>query len=221
MRSIKILFSFLGLLLAFGNLQAQSNQPFYDEIQAFRQQDSLHQPVHNGIVFTGSSSIRMWKNLQESFPGYPVLNRGFGGSTLPDLDLYLQDLVFKYHPKQVVIYSGENDIATDTVDAKMVFQRFRSVYDKIRKQLPNVPLVYISIKPSPSRRKFFPVMIEANRLIKSFLETQRQARFVDVFSLMLDAGGEPMKDIFLEDNLHMNSKGYAIWEKALKPELVK
>lgn len=221
MNTLKKLLLPFCLLFAFTHLKAQTNPPFYDEIQAFRQQDSLHQPAHHGIVFTGSSSIRMWKNLQESFAGYPVLNRGFGGSTLPDLDRYLSDLVFRYHPKQVVIYSGENDIATDTVDANMVFRRFRTVYDKIRKELPDVPLVYISIKPSPSRRKYFPIMIEANRLIKSFLDTQHKARFVDVFSIMLDSSGEPMKDIFLEDNLHMNAKGYAIWKKAILPQLIK
>lgn len=220
MRKIAILLSvFVYLLPALTNAQQQA--PFADEIQAFEQADSAHPPKEYPIVFTGSSSIRMWKNLEESFPAYPVMNRGFGGSTLAQLDTYLDKLVFKYKPKQVVIYSGENDIATDSVDAQEVFRRFKSVYGKLRARLPKVPIEYISIKPSPSRRAFFPIVIEANSLIRQFLANEKNTHFIDVFSKMLDNNREPLPDIYLEDNLHMNSKGYEIWKGLIEPYLKK
>jgi len=163
----------------------------------------------------------MWKNLQESFPGYKVVNRGFGGSTLADLDRYIDQIVLPYKPKQVVIYSGENDIASDSVNASEVFNRFQSVYTKIRSAFPSIPIEFVSIKPSPSRLKFLPIVKESNALIRKFISTQKNAHFIDVFTPMLDANGEPRKDIFLEDALHMNPKGYEIWRVAILPYLKK
>jgi len=208
------------LLLFLSKIVAQQ-APFADEISEFRRLDSLHPMKKKPIVFTGSSSIRMWKNLQESFPGYKVVNRGFGGSTLADLDRYIDQIVLPYKPKQVVIYSGENDIASDSVNASEVFNRFQSVYTKIRSAFPSIPIEFVSIKPSPSRLKFLPIVKESNALIRKFISTQKNAHFIDVFTPMLDANGEPRKDIFLEDALHMNPKGYEIWREAILPYLKK
>jgi lysophospholipase L1-like esterase len=210
----------LGVLLLFSTRLYSQAQPFGNEIQEFKKSDS-QQVAKNVVLFTGSSSIRMWENLQESFPAYKVLNRGFGGSTLADLDRYLGDIVFPYEPKQIVIYSGENDIATDSASADEVLSRFQTVFQKIRTQLPNVPVEYISIKPSPSRLQFFPVIKEANELIRNYLRGQSNTHFIDVFSSMIDSNGQPKNGIYLEDNLHMNSKGYEIWQSLIQPYLIK
>ena len=159
--------------------------------------------------------------MQEMLPGYNVLNRGFGGSNLLDLKRYLNNIVYPYKPKQVVIYSGENDIAAGTVQAPEVLERFKDVFQSIRQEMPQVPIVFISIKPSPSRAQYLPIVQESNRLIRRYLETQPETQYVDVYSLMLDKNGKPMQDIFLEDDLHMNKKGYQIWQKALTPHLAK
>jgi lysophospholipase L1-like esterase len=103
----------------------------------------------------------------------------------------------------------------------MVAERFKTLYAIIRSKMPDVPVVFISIKPSPSRRKYWPKMIEANRMIKDFIGTQQHASYVDVYHLMLNADNQPKPEIFLEDSLHMNAKGYAIWQKAIEPYLVK
>ena len=202
------------------NLYSQQQTPFGDEINNFRKLDS-QDIAKDVILFTGSSSIRMWENLQQSFPEYRVLNRGFGGSTLADLDLYLADIVFPYQPKQIFIYSGENDIAVDSISAEQVLTRFQTVFQKIRSKLPDVPVEYISIKPSPSRLKFLPVVKEANELIRNYLRGQSNTHFIDVFSSMIDSNGQPKKGIFIEDDLHMNSKGYEIWQKVIQPYLIK
>lgn len=216
----------LGILLVtagFSNASAQNEHPpFYDEIQSFKSQDSQHFPGKNLILFTGSSSIRMWEHLQDMFPSYPVINRGFGGSTLVDLERYLNDIVFPYEPKQIVIYSGDNDIASsNSITADSVLNRFKKVFDKIRGRLPNTGILYIAIKPSPSRAEFQPVMKEANDKIKKFLSGKSSSVFVDVYSLMLTPDGKPDPSLFREDMLHMNEKGYAIWQKAIQPHLIK
>lgn len=201
--------------------QAQNDPPFWNEIQVFKQQDSVQMPPQNAILFVGSSSIRMWDNLQEMFPKHTVINRGFGGSNLLDLKRYLSDIVFPYQPKQIVIYSGENDIASDTVQAPEVLERFKDVFQNIRQELPQVPIVFVSIKPSPSRIKYKPIMEESNQFIKKYLATQSNTNYVDVYTPMLHRNGKPKPEIFIQDSLHMNQQGYQIWREKIKPSLIK
>ncbi|MHC2991236.1 hypothetical protein OB13_06415 [Pontibacter sp. HJ8] len=218
LRYLLLLTLYLGRLPA---LQAQDQKPpFWDEIQTFKQQDSLQQPPRQAILFVGSSSFRMWDNLQEMFPSHQIINRGFGGSNLLDLKYYLEDIVFAYEPKQVVIYSGENDIASGTVEAKEVVRRFDAVFTAIRKKLPQVPISFVSMKPSPSRKQYMPVIREANALIKYYLQKHPNTAYVDVYQPMLGPDGKPQPDIFLSDNLHMNQQGYRIWQKAIEPHLI-
>ncbi|TXK49368.1 G-D-S-L family lipolytic protein [Pontibacter qinzhouensis] len=195
--------------------------PFWNEIQEFKQQDSVQMPPKEAILFVGSSSFRLWPNMQQMLPEYTVINRGFGGSNLLDLKRYLPDIVFPYQPRQIVIYSGENDIASDTVEAEEVLLRFENVFQAIREELPEVPIVYITIKPSPDRERYMPLMRKANELIKNYLNDKPKTTFIDVYKPMLQKNGKPRTDIFIQDNLHMNEKGYAIWVKALKPHLLK
>ena len=194
--------------------------PFYNDIQRFKKQDSLDFPKKKSILFIGSSSFTKWKDVQDYFPSHRIINRGFGGSTLPDLIRYTDDIVFRYHPKQVVIYCGENDVASsDTISAETAVNRFIVLFNKIRSRYRKIPVVYISMKPSPSRERFFPKMQAANSAIQQFLSTKKRTVFVNVYPLMLNEEGQPMKEIFLDDMLHMNSKGYLIWQKALEPYL--
>ena len=212
----------LGLLLvAYERTIAQEAPPYRGEINEFLKKDSISAPPKNAILFVGSSSFRMWDSLQAAFPNHTVINRGFGGSNLRDLSRYVNEIVIPYQPKQVVIYSGENDLAPGDITADTVVERFIHAFTLIRKGLPNVPILYVSIKPSPSRMHLVDKMLESNRRIRGYLQKQSNAKFIDVFSLMLDKNGKPLKDIFLADDLHMNSRGYAIWKKAIEPHLIK
>jgi lysophospholipase L1-like esterase len=211
----------LFFLVAVNPLTAQQ-PPFYNEIQAFKKLDSAHMPPKQAILFTGSSSFRFWTDVQDYFPGYTIINRGFGGSSLPDVIRYANDIIFPYQPKQVVLYCGENDLAdSDTVTAQTVFTRFKTLFQLIRQKLPGVPVAFVSLKPSPSREHLFTKMVDANRLIRNFIEKEKNAAYIDVFSKMRNSEGSVMKDIFKADNLHMNAKGYAIWKTAIEPYLVK
>ena len=217
----KILFIPL-LFLLFAELVQAQQRLFYDEIQAFKKEDSIKFPAQKEILFVGSSSFNYWKDVQNYFPTHPIINRGFGGSTLLDVIGYADDIIFPYKPKQIVIYCGENDLAySDTVTAQMVLSRFKQLFRLIRKNLPGVPVAYVSIKPSPSRENLMNKMTEANKLIKNFLKTQKKSAFIDVYHKMLNKDGKPIKDIFGPDQLHMNKKGYAIWQKAIGPYLMK
>lgn len=197
-------------------------QPFSGEIQEFKNQDKLNPPPANAILFVGSSSFKKWTDVSNYFPGYTILNRGFGGSTLPDIIFYVPEIIIPYHPKQVVIYCGDNDLASsDAVTADTVFERFRVLFELIRTNLPGENILFISIKPSPSRIRLKEKMEKANLLIQTYISLQQHAGFVDVYHKMLNPDGSVMTDIFLEDNLHMNAKGYAIWQKVISPYLLK
>lgn len=212
--SIVVLF-----LLFFSVVKAQ---PFLDEIQAFARQDSLQPPPQHANLFVGSSSFRLWKDMGAAFPGLPVINRGFGGSTLPDVIRYADRIIFPYHARQILIYCGENDLAaSDTITAALVAARFRQLFQMIRAQDRHVPVVFISIKPSPSRIHLLPKMKEANEMIRAFLARQKHTRFVDVFTPMLNANGKPREELFRPDRLHMNAEGYAIWQARIRPLLKK
>ncbi len=196
--------------------------PFYSDIQAFKKKDSIQFPPKNAILFVGSSSFTKWTDVQDYFPGYTIINRGFGGSTLPDVIQYAQDIIIPYHPKQIIIYCGENDLAAgDTVSAKMVANRFKQLFVLVRSQLSAIPVAFVSLKPSPSRQHLWPKMTAANKMIKNYLAKQKHTAFINVFDAMLVADGSVRKDIFLQDNLHMNAKGYAIWQKIITPYLIK
>jgi lysophospholipase L1-like esterase len=219
-RSTHLLILFL--LTSPAAIAQQANPPFWDDIQTFKREDSLTPPSKNAILFIGSSSFTMWKDVQRDFPGYRIINRGFGGSSLPDVIRYQNDILFPYKPKQVVIYCGENDLAaSDTVTSDLVVSRFRQLFASIRQRLPKASVVFVSLKPSPSRQHLMPKMLDANVKIKSFLQRQRNTAFIDVYHKMLNEDGTPKAELFIEDNLHMNSKGYSIWQRSIKPYLLK
>jgi len=216
----RLLALLVAVVVSFTAVDAQQNKPFYNDIQKFKKADSVQAPPQNAILFVGSSSFVMWKDVQKDFPKHTIINRGFGGSSLPHVIDYANDVIFPYNAKQIVIYAGENDFAaSDTVTAQTVFNRFQHLFQMIRERQPKVPVVFVSIKPSPSRAHLMPKMSEANQLIREYLKTQSKAKFVDVYTLMLDETGKPRADLFIEDMLHMNRKGYDIWKKALKKHL--
>ncbi len=201
---------------------AKQPNPFQPEIDAFAKADKINMPDEGKILFAGSSSFRLWKDVNDYFPGMPILNRGFGGATLLDLIQYSKETIIQYKPKQIFIYCGENDIAdNDTVKPKDVFNRFKKLYSILRTQLPaSTPIVFLSLKPSIARWSMHEKMAASNELIKSFVKTQKNIQFLDVYSAMLGADGQPFNDIFIADKLHMNTKGYAIWQKLISPLLL-
>jgi lysophospholipase L1-like esterase len=206
----------------FALAQNSTPHPFQDEINAFAKADSLQTPVKNSILFVGSSSFRKWTDINDYFPGYPIINRGFGGSVLTDVIYYAKETILKYHPKQIYIYCGENDIASsEAVTPEIVLTRFKDLLKIIRVNLNgSLPVVFVSLKPSVARWNMEERIVKTNNLIKQYIAKQKNVSFLDIHNDMLDANGQVYKDIFLGDNLHMNAKGYAIWQKIIYPKLL-
>lgn len=207
---MKKLILLLSILFISVNIIAQENQ-FTNEIKAFRKQDSIQKPNDGMLLFIGSSSFRLWKDVKSDFNNQNILNRAFGGATLLDLIYFQNDVVLKYKPKKIFIYCGENDIASsEKVTPKMVFKRYKTFYKTLRKQFPETPIIFISLKPAISRWYMKDRMMATNKLISQFMKNKKNATFVNIWDDMLE-NGEPKKDIYIQDNLHMNAKGYAIW----------
>ncbi len=196
-------------------------QPFKQEILQFQKSDSIVMPPKGQIVFAGSSSFTKWKDVAMYFPGYPIINRGFGGATLVDLIYFIDEAILKYQPSQVFIYCGENDIAdVDTVSPATVLQRFKTLHTILLKKLPKTTkVVFVSLKPSVARWHLESKFIETNKLIEGYIATQKNIQYLDVHTAMLDENKEVLKDIFISDKLHMNPKGYLIWQKQFVPYL--
>ena len=205
-----------------GALQAQETTPpanRYDAaIATFEKNDKTNPPPQNGILFIGSSSIRMWKTLANDFLDKPVYNRGFGGSFLIESVRYAERIIFPYHPRMIVLYAGTNDIAAGKTP-QQVFADFKLFVSTVRAKLPQTRLAYISNATNPLRWSQVEQIKETNQLIADYIKTVPNSVFIDVFPQMLGPDGQPKPDIYSADNLHMNEKGYALWTGIVAPYL--
>jgi len=218
---MKLKFCILLLLTAYVTLAFGQQKPaFWNEIQVFKKKDSLNAPAKGSILFIGSSSFTKWTEPENVYKNYGAINRDFGGSTLVDVNFYVKNIVFPYEARQIVIYSGKNDIASGS-SAVETLNRFATLFTSIRNYQPNVPLVYISMKQSPSRVKFLSTILHANSLIKEYMSHYKATQFVDVDAKMLNNDGNLRPELFLPDMLHMKQSGYDIWIKVLTSYLIK
>ena len=210
-----------GSLVCFAASQPALAQDQWEEaIQAFEQMDETDPPPEGAVLFAGSSSIRMWTTLAEDFPDVRVINRGFGGSQMSDLIHYVDRIVTPYAPRLVLVYEGDNDVAAGKT-AEQVFTDYQQFTSMVHNVLPDTRIAFIAIKPSLARRALMDEMHKANGLIEEYARTRDRLDYIDIFTPMLGEDGEPLPDVFLEDGLHMNAAGYAIWTEAVRPYLAR
>lgn len=188
------------------------------EISAFAKQDAEKAPPAQPVIFTGSSSIRLWSSLADDFPGLPVMNRGFGGSEVFDSFNHAARTVIQYKPRQVVLYAGGNDIAAGKTPRR-VLADLQAFAAKVHAALPDCRISYISNAPNPKRWHLVDRMRELNSLAEAFCRTDPRLEYINTHDAMLGADGRPLPDIFAPDQLHMNLKGYAIWTRIIAPRL--
>lgn len=188
-----------------------STAPRFDEaIAAFEASDAKAMPPRCATLFVGASSIRFWKSLKEDFPDRTVINRGFGGSTVWEVDHYFNRVVAPYHPREIVFYAGENDLWVDKRTPEAIYADFVQFMRLKEKALGATPVWYISAKPSKQRFEQFSLQVELNRKVKALADSRDDLAYIDIVPAMLKPDGKP-KDIFVEDNLHMTPAGYALW----------
>jgi lysophospholipase L1-like esterase len=192
---------------------------FADEIGRFVEWDRRNAWPRDAILFVGSSSIRMWAT-RESFPQWPVINRGFGGSHIRDINHYFKQVVEPYRARVIVFYAGDNDIAAG-VAPEQARDDFAAFVRLVRAAQPETPIVFLSIKPSKDRWAYWPRMQEANALIRALAEQDGTLTCVDVGTPLLGAGGEPRPELYKSDKLHLNDAGYEVWTRTLTPVLEK
>lgn len=191
--------------------------PWADAMSAFASADK-RDAQSGGVVFVGSSSIRMWTDLEKRYRSYAAINRGFGGSTLADCVKHLDRLVLPHQPRLVVIYAGDNDLAGGR-SAELVLLDFVELTSRIQERLPKTQIVFVSIKPSPARVDLLDRIREANTRIRNYIATKPYLRYIDVFTPMLDSKGRPRGELFGSDLLHLNEEGYALWHALISPVL--
>jgi lysophospholipase L1-like esterase len=190
---------------------------FESEIAAFEKWDRQNAVPENCVLFVGSSSIRLWQTA-DAFPDLPVINRGFGGSTADDVNHFADRIVFNYKPRLIVFYAGDNDLAAGRSPEK-VFDDIETFRRQLRDRLPATRLIYLPIKPSPARWKLWPQMQQVNANLKAIAEKVDNVKYVDTATPILGPDGQPRKDLFRDDGLHLNAKGYEIWNKILLPHI--
>ena len=214
------------LALAFGMLPLAAVAADHDSsrweksIARFEVADKKQMPRTDGILFIGSSSIRMWKTLKQDFAGFSVINRGFGGSHIADSTDFAGRILHPYKPRQIVLYAGDNDVAAGK-SPETVLADFKKFVKAVHTKLPKARISYISIKPSLSRWKLSEKMAKANALVRGDCAKDKRLDYIDIWQPMLGGDGKPKPDLFLGDGLHLNAKGYALWTSIVKPHLAK
>jgi lysophospholipase L1-like esterase len=186
------------------------------EIAAFERADQTNPPPQESVLFIGSSAIRKWTTLAKDFPGISVINRGFGGSQIADSTAFASRIIFPYHPRLIVLYAGDNDLAAGKSSADIVAE-YKDFVRTVHAQLPETPIAFISIKPSPSRWRLKEKIVETNRQIAALRDDR--LLFINIYPAMLNADGQPKKELFLADGLHPNKKGYQVWAAVIRPYL--
>ena len=208
------LFRFLSSLAMLTGVSVAEPQPatskFEGELRKFEVDDSKTPPPAHPVLFTGSSSIRLWTNLVADFPTLRVLNRGFGGSQMSDLVFSFDRVVRPYRPSLIVVYEGDNDLAAGKT-ADQVYTDYEAFLKRVRQELPGTPVALFAVKPSPSRIKLMDAQRDLNHRLEGLAGRGPGIRFIDTFHPLLDSAGKPRPELYREDGLHLNPAGYALW----------
>lgn len=189
---------------------------FAESIKAFALWDSKNSFPDDAILFVGSSSVRYWPTAT-AFPGKPVINRGFGGSEISDVNHFYDQVIKPYAPTKILLYAGDNDIGGGKM-ADQVLEDYIELATMVQSDFPSTQLLFISIKPSKQRWNKWPMMVEANRMVREYADKHPNLDYADLATPLLNSDGKP-KDVYMDDGLHLNERGYLLWQQALAPHL--
>jgi len=184
-------------------------------IKKFEEQDKANPPARGGVLFVGSSSIRLWK-LDESFPNLNAINRGFGGSEIADSTHFADRLILKHEPRLILLYAGDNDIAKGK-SVETVTDDYRKFVNVVHARLPESRIVFIAIKPSIKRWSLADKNAKANATILKICKKDERLEYADIWKPMIGEDGKPRPELFAKDGLHLNSRGYELWTSIVKP----
>lgn len=206
-----------------GMIRSSRNDPdaWEASIRTFEEQDRRQPPAPNMIVFTGSSSFTLWSTMEQDLAPLPVLNRGFGGARMQDVVHYAGRVVLPYHPRAVVLFAGTNDIAwPKPATAQQVYEGYLVFVQCVHSRLPELPIYFVAITPTPSRWEFWHIVQEANHLIEEHTQSDPRLHFIDLTDQLLGPHGKPDRSLYRFDRLHPNPKGYLKWTAVIKARLM-
>ncbi|MGE5776321.1 MAG: GDSL-type esterase/lipase family protein [Chloroflexota bacterium] len=206
-----------------GMIRSMRNDPdaWEASIRTFEAEDRRQPPEPGRIVFTGSSSFTLWSAMERDLAPLPVLNRGFGGARMRDVIRYAERLVLPYQPRAVVLFAGTNDIAEPKpATPQEVYEGYLAFVQRIRSRLPETPIYFVAITPTPLRWQYWHIVQEANRLIKEYTQAHPWLRFIDLTDQLLGPDGKPNRSLYRMDRLHPNRNGYQKWTAVIKPILM-
>lgn len=213
--------SFILIVFSLLNVGYSQENKFAKEWKAYQELDKKNPPTENGIVFIGSSTFRMWKTLVADMAPLPVMNRGFGGAQVADAVECIPHIVLPYKPRVIVYYVGDNDVKDEKADSQVPYDGFVRFVQAVRKELPQVHIMYVSIKPSPKRAAAWPLAKQINTTIAQACAGDENLSFIDISSALLDKDSKVRPELFLKDQLHMTPEGYAGWTPIVKSALEK
>jgi lysophospholipase L1-like esterase len=186
------------------------------EISAYERMDATNPPATGGFVFTGSSTIRLWKTLAQDFPNQPVLNRGFGGSELCDATHFADRIVFPYKPRKVFLRAGGNDLA-DGKSPEQVFADFQEFAALVHAKLPATEIYFISWSPSGLRWYQHEKERALDTMVADFVRGKAHLHYIETYDLPLGADGQPRPELFVADKLHFSPAGYQLLAGRVRP----
>lgn len=219
MKREKVLTILFFILIIGDQSSGQEANKYANDVRVINEYDGIYGFPDDPIVFVGSSSIRRWVTIQEELGRYNVIRRGIGGATTDDIILFSKDLIFKYKPRQLFFYIGENDFTNRTNTPDSVFHNFVRLYRLVRSKLPNTPISYISLKPNPGQPEWTEYHKMTNVLVKDFLEGEPNTVFIDIFTPLYNKG-KLRPELYIDDQVHLNVMGYKkIWSKKIRKHL--
>lgn len=214
-------FASIALLSLGAGVEAQNAETaarFEKKVLEYEAADRATPPPSGAILFAGDSQFYRWKTIHEDLPGYTLINRGIDSFQFRDLLKYADRLVTPYAPRLIVLHVGGNDIHNGRTPAQ-VLEDFKTFNAKVRAKVPGVPIIFSSITPGPGRWDEAPQRKEANRLVREYVATQPDLKFIDLWDAMLTKDGQPREDIWVEDRVHPNHAGYLIRVEHTRPLL--
>ncbi|MFN7929925.1 MAG: GDSL-type esterase/lipase family protein [Blastocatellia bacterium] len=190
------------------------------DIAAFEARDKTNPPPQNALLFIGSSTILLWKTLEQDLPDHKVINRGFGGSQIADAVYYADRIVIPYKPKMVLFRSGGNDINAGK-SPEQVFADFQAFVAKVHVKLPKTEIVYIALSPSVARWQNWGKEAALNKMVKDLTQKNKRVKYLDTADISVGADGKPRPELFVADKLHFNAEGYKLLTARVRAYLSK
>lgn len=216
----------IGLILTVGfpatavTGEATNFEKWEKEITAFEQADRISPPPKGGVLFIGSSTIRLWKTLAHDFPQHQVINRGFGGSQIADSTHFAERIIFPYKPRMILLRAGGNDIHAGK-SPELVFSDFRAFVAKVHERLPETEIAYIALSPTIARWNEKEKGEALNRVVLEYTAHIPGLRYIKAESISLGPDGKPRPELFAADKLHFSPEGYKLLAASVRPYLPK